>query len=559
MDGFLTYITSLFAPKKRYLEPDLDILDSLRTRDELRAYISSLIYPTLPTRRHAFATGADIPPEIFPNILRFISVDDRTEQVQEMLQDSGWHSFLIDTAVVVSAPAYTLKNCSLVSAYWANQCRRYMFLGRRMHITSYEQAMAFRHYATIPSSRLVPICSLIKHVDAVQRYPDSSAFFHLLYLPSTRDKLRSLRVEGYADDQVSRLPRSTFQWSLPQKTAMLPVFTTFRNIYIVRLRFPSFQAVVDILRCCKEAKHFNLISLTWDKASASATWNTMRSAFRKKNYDTISIAAMSCTDNLHVSLQLAMSYPDSPLRVIPFRDRQLALGVMRALYDHLCPLAGKGDTPTCSVQYDRMLSTDQLQFLIDISCDGHPRYHLQFICQPKELTTQCTGYPEPLRLSGLLLTIQYGVRAGTTTSLPSLFDFTALRAQLVDLCTVVLGFSDYSVMKIVLEKHAALRERLDGQRGYAFVCQRVLYGDWARERVLRPWEKESIGSGHGTMTTSWVGVDPETLELTGRIWGGANKVVPEMLREQREGLEEREREPGRAVMTAGRCPSGRVA
>ncbi|KAI0347643.1 hypothetical protein BDW22DRAFT_1349676 [Trametopsis cervina] len=211
MEQFLGYMRSLLRPQRP--QPDPDVFDSLESWEERLSYMSSILHPSFPMQQqddssHSAAghvTGADIPQEIFPEILRWISIDDRKWEVERRF-DKNWTVPMLDITLIVSAPPFTLINCSLVSVYWANQCRRYMFRDKMVTIFSYQDACAFRYYATLPNSRLTPICDLVQQISVRQSGLADRSFLHLLHLRSTQGKPSfSMKFIGRAYGLLIRL------------------------------------------------------------------------------------------------------------------------------------------------------------------------------------------------------------------------------------------------------------------------------------------------------------------------------------------------------------------
>lgn len=294
--------------------------------------IGEFIRSILPARRQ-YATAADLPPELFPRILFFVSFETDEEQ-RYRYEHQRYEDGLLD--VWLGAPVVVLGNCSLVCLYWANICRRYLFHGRSMRIRTREDAEKFRKYATRGSVRLVPLFKLIKRLSATQHY-DSSSFLHLLLLPSLRTKLAQLHLKGPTTPGFPHgLPLDSPHWSVPRVTATPPSVTPFRGVEISNIHFPSLKTVVKLIKHFKDARVLDLRSLSWEDDCSTTPLHMVHS--RGGTREGIHISASNCTDDVLICLQAAMLYPDSPLRMLPDKDMKLALGLFKAIYKYYAAL-----------------------------------------------------------------------------------------------------------------------------------------------------------------------------------------------------------------------------
>lgn len=186
------------------------------------------------TRR---ATAADIPPELFPNILRYVCSLDEGDFLP-------YRYGAVGTA-----------NCSLVSVYWAQSCRESVFRGRRIVIESRKEAVVFRELVVgRGSQRLTPIADMIAEVslwhEMTQRTPDACSWHHIVGALAGQiapHKFKKLYIIG----------RSI--------STNLPSFITpYRELLLRGSHLPSPRALFAILRRFSRLEVLELRNVTWD-------------------------------------------------------------------------------------------------------------------------------------------------------------------------------------------------------------------------------------------------------------------------------------------------------
>lgn len=163
------------------------------------------ITSSLSSVQAAHVTAADIPPELFRNIVRHVTDFDADERLP----------CTTGTSIALGEQL----NCSLVCVYWAQEVRRSLYDKRRVWICTERQAKGFRKLVVHRSSkRLTPILDMIAHID-VYHTTDSRSWQHILLclIPAiSPHKFRQLRISGPSS------PRS-LHWGVPK---CLTSFTT---------------------------------------------------------------------------------------------------------------------------------------------------------------------------------------------------------------------------------------------------------------------------------------------------------------------------------------------
>ncbi|KAI0347594.1 hypothetical protein BDW22DRAFT_3505 [Trametopsis cervina] len=547
MEQLRQFVGSLFTSNEDEFNEDEDYPPwderatwKVVTVEEAATYVRPRLFPDFPvSSRTSAITGAHIPPEIFPSILFFVSVDDQSKRVRQKVKSEKWRNHFAISAIILAQPAYTLKSCSLVSVYWANQCRRYMFLDHLVRLRSYEDAAAFRHYSTLPNSRLTPICDLVRVVHVNQVRPDSRSLLHLICLPSTQHKLSDYNLQGPISSKDPTPALSTSHYSLPHRMAMPPSITSYRKVTLVSLDFSSFHDVVSYIRNFRDAERLQFHSLTWSNTASTSLLHMVQPFSQRHPRHKIHIQVDKCTDNYLLCYQTMVLFPDSPLRMIPVQDQHVVENIMRGFYTHLASLTqmkpdqGQRDTetithssharpasprdngkiPSCSMDHDAS-HVDQLRFRMSSFLQGYTGINVQFVCQQSSQPEACRDHsPNPFRPTGIMVSIQPAAKPVSAEDEFITADLTALRMQLADLCaihTIVFTFHGYPTMRGVLDHHPTLCEPLVGKERYLFVCERMSGMRRDEASVLGLWDRDEMFGG-----PRWVGVDPITLEATG--------------------------------------------
>ena len=318
--------------------------------------------PSLKIKHGSSTTGADLPPELFDNILLFFDHYSHHHVIHRL---DGCAHMCSTGAVYLKRSKHShpiedifdnLRQCSLVSLYWANRCRRYIFSQATLEISSREDAHVFTTYVTQGCPSLIPIHKLISGILVKQTYHHTSlSFCHAFHLwPYMKDNLKysSLDLIGPIPDQFSRFFLDSPHWGFPSSVvdSALRLFYTVRMIHI---HLPSFSHVTRYLRHFKHAERLELVDLTWDEDRLVTP-----PRFPKTNEQTsqqngaLSVYADRCTDNFRICLQVATSHPKSILRKLSSEVCQQVISLM-ILYEESCSAA------TLSISYCRI---DECEF-----------------------------------------------------------------------------------------------------------------------------------------------------------------------------------------------------
>ncbi|KAI0763887.1 hypothetical protein BC629DRAFT_968313 [Irpex lacteus] len=135
-----------------------------------------------------------VPPELFENILFYVNVNCNPQ-----LHEDQWR-FVRNRGQPSPVDVLSdLKWCSLVCLFcqWANICRQYMFSGKTVEITCFDDAEVFVRHVVRGCPRITPVHQLIRSssstaADGHESKKNTTSFLHLLYL----HKLQWLFIHG---------------------------------------------------------------------------------------------------------------------------------------------------------------------------------------------------------------------------------------------------------------------------------------------------------------------------------------------------------------------------
>ena len=231
-----------------------------------------------------------------------------------------------------AGPMYTLRSCSLVCLYWANQCREYMFRGARFRVLTLQRAQDFRKYSTGGCKNLVPICTLIRSIEVEMwcRFTQRS-FLDLVYLPQTRGKLDTLKILGPFTQEIPSVKLDNPHWSVTNLATPPPSVTAYSSVVVTAIDFPSFRHIIKYFKYFDNAMTYYLDNLTWDGKTPSTPYHFFKPPARHRR--SVVVQTSRCTDDLALCTAIAMMYPDFRLRAMSSQDQVLALYLMNIVGD----------------------------------------------------------------------------------------------------------------------------------------------------------------------------------------------------------------------------------
>lgn len=323
-------------------------------------------YPARP------ATGADIPPELFPRILEYLGTDD-TGKGEDW--ERAWGEGLRD-----------LKSCSLVCVDWANRCRPVM-PWKGITVRLQEQMESLDFYAKHGSKRLVPIASLIPWWELEQTWA-SRSWCHLRYNSSFRlMNPEGLRADAYNVKLQGPVPSSlpvfalhSPHWSLPR--SMPACYTSFSLLRLTDIHFPSLSSLFKLVRHFKSLRWLYLQKITWDQVEVMAPAPRGR-------ISSLDVRAYRCTDNVYAPVSLAALCPSNAFWRLCLEERHACLAWVQngivpppAAVDHTEPdaalLLGARNNPdtllfvsmACSIESERCAYHPSILLTVCCLCHG---------------------------------------------------------------------------------------------------------------------------------------------------------------------------------------------
>lgn len=265
------------------------------------------------------ATGADIPPELFPNIIRHLAVSGLRE----------WDLL----------PSSLLHNYTLVCTYWAQECRRRIYHERTIWIASEESAKRFRELVVSTSSkRLTPFVELIAEVIVGYhilgetprnrcRYWHHILGFLVPLIPA--HKFRRLSIEVLAQSEKQRTPHWTL--SRPLSSSVMP----FRELHLSYLHFQALRNLLRLLHQLPRLEQLVLTGLTWGDDNVPARRSpTAKQRAQPMTHSLRKIALDGCQDNHLLFPHLVQSGRDggSLLRTLSDVEGLIVAEVMGSAY-----------------------------------------------------------------------------------------------------------------------------------------------------------------------------------------------------------------------------------
>ena len=272
----------------------------------------------------------NLPPELLVYILNWVKhIPNNRHEVQDWISRNDITDCdVIYDALEQSSARYTLRKCALVCAFWAKCARHAMFYGATLHVETFERAEAFKHYSTQGSPRLGRICDLIKRIWVSVQLPDTlRSFLSLLCFAETRTKLDKLDIVGPFPNGYPPCKQDNPHWNLPDCAVPSPSNTPWHIVTVSAIQFPSYHHFAKFLRYFSKASVFHLGELSWEGKPPSYLEFFKKPAAQYRN--SLEVYVQCCRDDVVMGLQVALMFPDCPLRAVTSRDRDCAVDLMK--------------------------------------------------------------------------------------------------------------------------------------------------------------------------------------------------------------------------------------
>ena len=155
------------------------------------------------------------------------------------------------------------------------------------------------------------------------------SFLHTIYLPHIKTKLYGLAIHGPVPKEFPRCKLDSPHWALSNLAMPTPGGTSYRDVRVYDIAFPSFTYVVKYLNYFRDANRFRLSNITWDGKTSEHLLRFTKPITRYRR--AIEVTAQGGTNDLWLSLQVAMLYPDFPLRRLVPQDQYWVVSFMNLI------------------------------------------------------------------------------------------------------------------------------------------------------------------------------------------------------------------------------------
>lgn len=288
--------------------------------------------------------GANIPPELFDIIVSYVI---------ELCDERGsalWSMRRIATVNSAKDWRHPIKLCSLVCRHWANICRRRMFSGVTLTLTSPDDVEILKKYAIHGCPKLLPILQLIGSIVVEQTYEASRSFCHVT-LPAASDKLRELRLFGPIPAQFSQqLKLDSPHWSYPPHAITTPSLLQYDVVSVRDIHLPSFAHIVRYVRHFIHAEQCRFKKWTWEKDTPQIFRYLSRRSKQQSEWKSIEVDASECKNNFLLCLQAAVTHPSFLLHALPRDEFQETLSLMFELSEPFSVYDASDDTAECIIE-----------------------------------------------------------------------------------------------------------------------------------------------------------------------------------------------------------------
>ncbi|KAI0087712.1 hypothetical protein BDY19DRAFT_952790 [Irpex rosettiformis] len=360
----------------------------------------------------------------------------------------------------------------------------------------------------------MPIHKFINRLQVYQGYSSAKSFCHLVFLPTTREKIDKLTITGPVPPHFPLCKLDTPNWGAMPFAALPPSFLPYRKVIIDHIHLPSFRHFIKYIKHFECAMSIQIRRLTWgDNTSESELqsislrpvgWRRRkRDALRRHNPAGTMVHVSESTDNFLACLQIAMIFPVSALHMISDYEQFRAIDLMRWLFERY---AGAYKSVTCWLtdhSHSFPEPWDQVGFYVHGKTPKDtPRKNsmvvLYLTINPSPLPADSVT-PEA-HIDGILVEVTEDVA----------IDLDMLKTQLENSLTfsmVILGFSTHRLLATAVKLYPALREPFSGEATYV-----LAYRGLGTANPSEDW-----GKGASNLP-SWNAVDPTTLADTGQRW-----------------------------------------
>lgn len=480
--------------------------------------------------------GATIPQELFDSILHHAGSDWRNKTRKRLTWQPSLGS--------IEDSLHTLKMCSLVCRHWANLCRRHIFSGATLVVSSHGAVETLLAYGTSPQYSILPLQELVKAIDVKQAYCISRlSFCHLLSHPRFTSKLCRLHIVGPIPWDFPRFfRRDSPHWSLPPTIITPPSLLKYQYIHVTDVHLPTFAHATKYVGHFAHAGEQRFDKWTWDMDGPEETLSShfprlraRSAAQRDRSY--LHIRASNCKNNVGLCFAAAMTHPGFLLCALSREDYQqiyrwatsrewgfkqsdlsyciFSIGTINyygaASHLHTNEIPSELITPKSNLVKVASFCQD--------SCSGAAALRLFGTYENLQETGSGTAQVELVGVHACFTQADVAIRDSLLQPLMARLEhFPSLR-------TIVLEFEDYGSLQAALLPHYPLPQ-IHGQR-YSFVhrYQTSRLPGKKLKKVLSCSESPNGMDRKGDRYDWLIGIDPLTLVPTGEYFSLASRSI----------------------------------
>ncbi|KAI0094178.1 hypothetical protein BDY19DRAFT_988049 [Irpex rosettiformis] len=464
---------------------------------------------------------ANLPPELFDDILfyvyyntsegwRFVGLRRKSKKHDQDL----WGDLI---------------RCSLVCRHWANHCRRYIFGGGSLVISSVEDVEIFMEYATQGCPSLVPVHRLIDGLTVEQRYDAPRSFCHILHSicqlwPEFRDECEHrLHLKGPIPANFLRVYLGDPHWGFRSPSVRNPpsLLRYYEYIDMSSIHLPSFSHAIRYARHFRHARGIEFSKVTWDKGGRNPRPSIYRAPVGLFGDDELNVFVVGCTDNWQLCMQAALDNRNSMLHWLSADAQQWVVSLLMSSRD--ADASFHALNPSCQVinrdpVITDSLATTEVSFRSSWETPKSTIITYRFVWDKRRLVSTHIDH-----IPGLVVSVE--IPKDSDDHHPVNIDAMFSYLERHPMPTVVIFFPvssewtlhcTYGALQAYMKpfRPLAFNPQADGRR-YLFICGRS--------------EEHPFPEVHGGKYDDTIGIDPVTLAPTGQSWDSNDEAMSELL------------------------------